>query len=45
MAAGMPVIITPNGFTAHQDFKGALQVLPDLSQVSVDQLHRWHAAV
>ena len=45
MAAGMPVIITPNGFTAHQDFKGALQVVPDLSQVSVDQLHRWHAAV
>jgi beta-phosphoglucomutase-like phosphatase (HAD superfamily) len=45
MAAGMPMIITPNGFTAHQDFKGALQVLPDLSQVSVDQLHRWHAAV
>ena len=45
VSAGLPVIVTPNNFTAHHDFSGALQVLPDLSQVTVDQLHRWHSAV
>ena len=45
LSAGLPVIVTPNSFTAHHDFKGALQILPDLGQVTVDQLHRWHSAV
>ena len=45
VSAGLPVIVTPNNFTVHHDFSGALQVLPDLSQVTVDQLHRWHSAV
>ena len=43
-SAGLPVIITPNSFTAHHDFAGALQVLPDLSSASIEQLHSWHAA-
>jgi beta-phosphoglucomutase-like phosphatase (HAD superfamily) len=45
VSAGLPVIVTPNHFTAHHDFSGALQVLPDLSQVTVEQLHRWHSTV
>lgn len=44
-SAGLPVIVTPNSFTAHHDFTGARQILPDLGQVTVDQLHRWHSAV
>lgn len=44
-SSGLPVIVTPNSFTAHHDFTGALQILPDLGQVTVDQLHRWHSAV
>ena len=43
-SAGLPVIITPNSFTAHHDFAGALQVLPDLSSASIEQLRSWHAA-
>ena len=45
LSAGLPVIITPNSFTAHLDFSGSLQNLPDLGQVTVDQLRRWHSAV
>jgi HAD superfamily hydrolase (TIGR01509 family) len=41
MAAGLPTVITPNGFTAHHDFKGALRVVPDLSQVNVARLREW----
>ena len=43
-AAGLPVIITPNGFTAHHDFSGALRVLPSLQGVTLEQLHTWHAS-
>lgn len=43
MAASLPTVITPNEFTAHQDFSGALKVLPDLGQVSVADLRAWHA--
>ena len=43
-SADLPVIITPNSFTAHHDFAGALQVLPDLSSASIEQLRSWHAA-
>lgn len=45
LSAGLPVIVTPNSFTAHHDFTGALKVLPDLSQVTVDQLRDWHSKV
>ena len=45
LSAGLPVIVTPNSFTAQHDFTGARQILPDLGQVTVDQLHRWHSAV
>ena len=41
MAAGIATIITPNPFTAHHDFTGALRVVPDLSQVSLADLCEW----
>jgi len=42
LAAGLDTIITPNSFTAHHDFKGALRVVPDLTQVNVARLKEWH---
>jgi HAD superfamily hydrolase (TIGR01509 family) len=42
-AAGLATIITPNAFTAHHDFTGALRILPDLQGVGVAQLAAWHA--
>lgn len=44
VSAGLPVIVTPNSFTSHHDFAGALKVLPDLSGTTVEQLRVWHAA-
>jgi HAD superfamily hydrolase (TIGR01509 family) len=41
-AAGLDTVITPNGFTVHHDFKGALRVVPDLSHVNVALLKEWH---
>lgn len=41
-AAGLATVITPNSFTAHHDFTGALRVLPDLSHVNVARLREWH---
>ncbi|MDO8318108.1 MAG: HAD-IA family hydrolase [Rhodoferax sp.] len=43
-AAGLATIVTPNSFTAHHDFSGALRVVPDLSQVNLMQLRQWHSA-
>lgn len=43
-AAGLATLVTPNSFTAHHDFTGALKVVPDLSQVNLQQLRLWHAA-
>ena len=43
-AAGLATIVTPNSFTAHHDFTGALKVVPDLSQVNLQQLRQWLAA-
>ena len=43
VAAGLATLITPNTFTAHHDFKGALRVLPSLLDVSVAHLRAWHA--
>ena len=42
VAAGLKTIVTPNNFTAHHDFSGALRVLPDLEGVTVEQLHTLH---
>ncbi|HEV8692309.1 MAG TPA: HAD-IA family hydrolase [Ideonella sp.] len=42
--AGLPTIVTPNAFTAHHDFAGALRVLPSLQGVTVGHLRDWHAA-
>lgn len=41
--ARLATIITPNGFTADHDFTAALRILPDLSGVSLVDLHTWHA--
>ena len=41
--AKLATIVTPNDFTAHHDFTGALRMLPDLAGVSVAQLREWHA--
>ncbi|MDD2809555.1 HAD-IA family hydrolase [Rhodoferax sp.] len=43
-AAGLATVVTPNSFTAHHDFAGALKVVPDLSQVNLQQLRLWHLA-
>lgn len=43
MGAGLSTVITPNGFTRHHDFQGALRVVPDLDEVSVARLHEWWA--
>lgn len=42
LAAGLDTVITPNSFTAHHEFKGALRVVPDLSGVNVARLKEWH---
>jgi len=43
-AAGLATIVTPNAFTAHHEFTGALRVLPSLADVTVAELRAWHAA-
>ncbi len=43
-AAGLATVVTPNSFTAHHDFTGALRVVADLSQVNLVQLRQWHSA-
>lgn len=40
-AAGLATLITPNPFTAHHDFSGALKVVPDLSHVTLNELRGW----
>jgi beta-phosphoglucomutase-like phosphatase (HAD superfamily) len=45
MAAGLATVVTPNRFTQHHDFSGALRVVPDLSQTSLAMLLQWHAAI
>lgn len=42
-AAGLATLITPTRYTAHHDFRDAMRVLPDLSQVDLAQLQHWHA--
>jgi len=43
VAAGLPTVITPNRFTQHHDFAGAMRVLPDLAGTTVADLRIWHA--
>lgn len=42
-AAGLATVVTPNAFTAHHDFWGALQVLPSLQNLTLAQLRQWQA--
>lgn len=42
--AGLLTIVTPNAFTAHQDFATALRSLPSLVGVTIADLRAWHAA-
>lgn len=42
LGAGLAVVVTPTRFTAHQDFQGALRVLPGLQGVGADDLLAWH---
>lgn len=41
MGAALDAVITPNEFTSHHDFTGALRVVPSLSGVTVEQLRHW----
>jgi beta-phosphoglucomutase-like phosphatase (HAD superfamily) len=43
-AAGLATLITPNPFTAHHDFTGALKVVPDMTHADLTRLRQWHAA-
>jgi beta-phosphoglucomutase-like phosphatase (HAD superfamily) len=43
MGAKLKTIVTPNEFTAHQDFTGALRVLANLQGTTVSDLRQWHA--
>lgn len=43
IGAGLATLVTPNSFTAHHDFTGALRILPTLQGVTVAQLRDWHA--
>jgi len=43
LAAGLPTVITPNRFTQHHDFAGAMRVVPDLAGTTVADLRIWHA--
>jgi len=42
-AAGIPTLVTPNGFTAHHDFSGALCLVPDLEGIGPELLRQWHS--
>lgn len=43
LAAPLATVITPNEFTAHHNFSGALRVLPSLQGIGVAELRAWHA--
>lgn len=42
-AAGIPTLISPTRYTAHDNFDAALRVVKDLSEVDLAQLRQWHA--
>ena len=41
LGAEIPTIVTPNVFTATQDFSGAAQVVPSLADVTLAQIESW----
>ncbi|WP_213954822.1 MULTISPECIES: HAD-IA family hydrolase [unclassified Variovorax] len=43
-AARLATVVTPNAFTAHHDFAGALRILPSLQGTTIADLRSWHAA-
>lgn len=43
LGAGIPVLVTESSWTRHDDFTGAMAVLPDLGEVDLAVLRRWHA--
>lgn len=44
LAAGLATLITPNAFTQHHDFTGAMRVLPSLEGVGLAHLRAMHSA-
>ncbi|MGI9133775.1 MAG: HAD-IA family hydrolase [Rhodoferax sp.] len=42
LSAGLATLVTPNSFTAHNDFTGALRVLPDLQATNLVDLRALH---
>jgi beta-phosphoglucomutase-like phosphatase (HAD superfamily) len=40
-AAGLATVVTPNSFTEHHDFTGALRIVPDLAQTKLKQVLSW----
>jgi HAD superfamily hydrolase (TIGR01509 family) len=43
LGAGIPVLATESSWTCRNDFTGAVAVLPDLADVDLAALKRWHA--
>ena len=43
-AADLPTIVTPDAFTAHHDFRGALRIVARMEGRTVGELRAWHAA-
>jgi HAD superfamily hydrolase (TIGR01509 family) len=43
LGAGLATVVTPNSFTAHHDFTGALRLLTSLQGSTVANLRAWHA--
>lgn len=44
IGAGLATVVTPNSFTAHHNFTGALRILTSLQGTTVADLRDWHAA-
>jgi len=41
LGAGIPVLVTASSWTQHDDFSGALVILPDLADVDLQRLGDW----
>jgi HAD superfamily hydrolase (TIGR01509 family) len=41
--ANVPTVVTPSHYTAHDDFRGAMRVVPDLAHVRLADVVDWHA--
>jgi HAD superfamily hydrolase (TIGR01509 family) len=41
LGAGIPVLVTASSWTHHDDFSGALAILPDLADVDLQRLGDW----